>query len=784
MKTSIQFSIIIPTFNSEQYLAKCLDSIVQQTYQSTDFEVLVVDDFSTDETIKLARSYQDKLKNLCVIPLDNNKGPGAARNAGLDQAIGVWVLFVDSDDELLDEALSLLGQFISKTVATDVNAIGFDWTADSSYLNFNSSQRIGRRDSHFLTDRKLLIEQYLSHRMDGSTIYTAVRRQLLNKHEIRFDEGLHEDVDFIFKIYFFSLNILYFNQVLYKKNNHHGSIINSISKRHIEGYFRAWLSIKKFLISLQLRSEQLNHYMDSYGYGSIGTIATRIREVIRHCDDPALTSALLQSIYKESNKLLSEPYFEKHLSVCKTVYGQITTLFLATMSSKELTNEEKASLIVTKVKQMNKSSWSCIDLHHSLFLRPNEVRTCCKRFFVNGEMRGDVKLFDVEDNKQQTIAAETILTAKRELYQKINAGISCACDSCPFLEFKEWVPLNTLDIRYLSFEYHSICNLECTYCSEEYYGGLKAFYDIKNTIASLLDSDILDNCALAVWGGGEPIVGEGFDYLVNELAEKLPNLQQRILSNAVKKSTTVESLLINNKGQLVTSIDAGTSNTFEKIRGRNKLHQVCKNLQFYASGNAAKVTIKYIFTEGNTDLEEVKSFVELMKEHDLLRCTFQISGDFKQENIPTEVAMNMILLFGLLRNAECATVYFDELLWHRLTDLDIPKYIEKIHHIAGFSFIAKPDEYPSVVVWGAGQQAKYLLEKSNFFKQVNVEFFVDATPEKQGTVFYDREIKSPDTLKTTDLPVLIAAVQGYPLILEQYHNLGYQDSRLIQELII
>ena len=111
-----------------------------------------------------------------------------------------------------------------------------------------------------------------------------------------------------------------------------------------------------------------------------------------------------------------------------------------------------------------KTSLSCPALHHELYLGPDEVRTCCKRFFVDGEKKGDVVLKTIKPDEE--ITTEIILTEKQKLLSKINNGEKNDCDGCPFLERKKWPELTTLSVKHISFEHHSICNMKCTYCNE------------------------------------------------------------------------------------------------------------------------------------------------------------------------------------------------------------------------------------------------------------------------------------------------------------------------------
>lgn len=89
-------SVIIPVFNSEKYISKTLDSILAQTY--TDYEIILVDDKSTDKSIEVIGYYIQKHSCIKVIRLNENSGAAVARNKGIEQSNGKYIAFVDSDD--------------------------------------------------------------------------------------------------------------------------------------------------------------------------------------------------------------------------------------------------------------------------------------------------------------------------------------------------------------------------------------------------------------------------------------------------------------------------------------------------------------------------------------------------------------------------------------------------------------------------------------------------------------------------------------------------------------
>lgn len=106
-------SVIVPVYNTEQYLPRCIDSILSQSF--TDFGLLLIDDGSKDGSGKICDAYAEKDNRIRVFHKENG-GVSSARNLGLDNAKGEWVCFVDSDDELIRDGLEAMAEGISEYV--------------------------------------------------------------------------------------------------------------------------------------------------------------------------------------------------------------------------------------------------------------------------------------------------------------------------------------------------------------------------------------------------------------------------------------------------------------------------------------------------------------------------------------------------------------------------------------------------------------------------------------------------------------------------------------------
>lgn len=107
-------SVIIPAYNASEYLSQTLDSVLGQTYR--DFEIILVDDGSTDETDQVIAKYRSHLN----VVQQENKGPGAARNAGLNIAIGEYLAFLDADDLLTPRKFAIQAAFLDQNPGIDI----------------------------------------------------------------------------------------------------------------------------------------------------------------------------------------------------------------------------------------------------------------------------------------------------------------------------------------------------------------------------------------------------------------------------------------------------------------------------------------------------------------------------------------------------------------------------------------------------------------------------------------------------------------------------------------
>lgn len=133
-----KISIIVPVYNVEQYLIRCVDSILNQTFK--DFELLLIDDGSTDESLRICNEYAKMDSRVLVFTRDNS-GPGAARNYGIDHSSGDYIGFVDSDDYIKPDMYEILIENISKD-NYDFSMIDFTKVIDDSVYEESTNEQV------------------------------------------------------------------------------------------------------------------------------------------------------------------------------------------------------------------------------------------------------------------------------------------------------------------------------------------------------------------------------------------------------------------------------------------------------------------------------------------------------------------------------------------------------------------------------------------------------------------------------------------------------------------
>lgn len=224
MQQSPMISVILPVYNVAPYLKECLNSLLEQTY--TDFELILVNDGSTDNSLIIAKEYENKFERIIIIDQDN-KGLSEARNSGYRYIKGRYTYFLDSDDFILPETF---GNLINLAEENKLDLIKFD---AYSFSEKNIKIQMTNYDSSsYLEENKVYSrDEYL--RKVGDRFMPAVwmyfiKSSIILENQLYFKKDiLHEDEVFTVQLLQFCQRIMYDSNQYFQRRYRQNSIMTA-----------------------------------------------------------------------------------------------------------------------------------------------------------------------------------------------------------------------------------------------------------------------------------------------------------------------------------------------------------------------------------------------------------------------------------------------------------------------------------------------------------------------------------------------------------------------------
>jgi glycosyltransferase involved in cell wall biosynthesis len=237
------FSIIIPVYNVEQYLQDCLNSVVKQYY--IDYELICVNDGSTDGSLVVLEEYQQKYPQITIIS-QQNKGLSAARNAGIQAAKGDYLFFLDSDDWIEPNTLEMLarkqsgedlicfnGRRVFEDGTTEEPDSGIEETQLTGWEYYNKYALVSRK-FHFVC-----------------SVLRLYRREYLLQNNLFFEEGIyHEDNLFTPVACYYAQTVKVIPDCLYTYRIREGSITQSVNVQRLYDMITVANKLSAFFISI------------------------------------------------------------------------------------------------------------------------------------------------------------------------------------------------------------------------------------------------------------------------------------------------------------------------------------------------------------------------------------------------------------------------------------------------------------------------------------------------------------------------------------------------------
>ena len=273
---NVFLSIVIPVYNVEKYVEKCILSCMNQDIPSSDYEVICVNDGSTDDSLKIVNRVAGLYSNVKVISQPNG-GLSAARNTGIQMACGRYIMLVDSDDWIKDNCLSKLIQKLKLEIP---DALIF-----SVGLVNNDKITIKQK---FKNDITLTGKDVLKIKVSPCAQYTIWSSDFLNKNKLSFYKGiLHEDSEFTPRAYYLAKKISLVSDIVYYAYTNPNSITHTVNPK------RSFDLVQHVCMNLSAFSENVdndckiifNNMISMYLNNSLANIIGSKSDVIKELNE-------------------------------------------------------------------------------------------------------------------------------------------------------------------------------------------------------------------------------------------------------------------------------------------------------------------------------------------------------------------------------------------------------------------------------------------------------------------------------------------------------------------
>ncbi|MGO5074106.1 glycosyltransferase family 2 protein [Clostridium sporogenes] len=243
----MKVSVIVISYNIQDCIAQCLDSLNNQTYK--EFEIIVVDDGSCDNTMNIIKEYKKLNKNIKLIQKDNG-GPASARNVGLRNSNGEYILFIDGDDWIEPDTI--------EKMYSEAQKFNADIVISDFFVNNGNEQTIHKGNSTKAVKNIDVIRNLFLSNIIPSALNKLYKKSLFDDYNIYFDEELFsgEDLEINTRLFYFAQNIV----TLEEPFLHYVKRPNSLSHQNN----RNKLTIYKAISKIELFLKRTNLYDDTY----------------------------------------------------------------------------------------------------------------------------------------------------------------------------------------------------------------------------------------------------------------------------------------------------------------------------------------------------------------------------------------------------------------------------------------------------------------------------------------------------------------------------------------
>lgn len=241
---SLVLSIIVPIYNASRYLNRCIDSILNQGLNENDYEVILINDGSTDNSLSICNSYADTKPSIIKVIDKPNEGVAATRNCGINYARGKYIYFIDADDYLIPNGLNyIITNFLDESIdILSFWALTLDKNTKRTFIEDNN---IEGKICTECTGR-----EFLYNNVQTFVFASLYKRSFLKEHSLSFERmPIGEDFLFNLKVYLDNPKIRMVSSRLYRYDLHDESTIHRrdylFMRKAIDAYLTLFIYIKK-----------------------------------------------------------------------------------------------------------------------------------------------------------------------------------------------------------------------------------------------------------------------------------------------------------------------------------------------------------------------------------------------------------------------------------------------------------------------------------------------------------------------------------------------------------
>ena len=317
-----KISVIVPVYMAENYLEKCINSILSQTFR--DFELILINDGSNDKSGEICDQYRKKDERIKVIH-QNNRGIAATRNTGLESAVGEYIAFVDSDD-YADSMLFELMYNKAKLNNSDIVMCNYNLVDGDNIspvkLKYNTVY-----DGNKSVREQLLYRYYTDDNNGLAPLWNKLlKRKLYIENAIRFDTNLKrgEDSRFIFCCLKFAERVDFIEDYLYFYCVHSNSIMHKVQTDQYEKWVYGWKILLEENKTLKFTLDYNKFYSDflcavlSYCRSLLTTeYACKVKEILN--DDFFITASKYHKTLPLYYKVILNMISRNHINLA--IYG-------------------------------------------------------------------------------------------------------------------------------------------------------------------------------------------------------------------------------------------------------------------------------------------------------------------------------------------------------------------------------------------------------------------------------------------------------------------------------